>query len=169
MTPATFVVAVAAILLIGAGLAKLHSPAHTAGALAASGLTAGNGLVRGLAMIEVALGAAALVVGTRPALVAVAVAYVGFALFVAQARLRRLPVLSCGCFASPDLPPRWRHAGLNAAASAVTLAAGAPGPLLGATGREGFAQFLLAGTVTLLILVTARQGNELRAVARRHA
>jgi len=121
--------AAAAGLLAGAGAAKLARPTWTVGALRASGLPLGSATVRAFATGEVVVGAGALAFG-GPALAAlVAVSYLAFAVFVASALVRRLPVGTCGCFGRPDTPPHLVHVVLNTAAAAVAGAAAVGHPV----------------------------------------
>lgn len=108
----------AALLLVAAGVAKVHRPADTAIALRRAGLRVPDWLVRAGAGAEVAAGCWAFTSG-RLAAGAVAVSYLGFAGFVALALRRGSPVSSCGCFGRADSPPTVSHAVLNLAAAAV--------------------------------------------------
>ena len=82
-------------------------------------------LVRLLGVVEVTLGAAALVTGARPMLALAAAAYLAFAGFVAVALLSGSPLQSCGCFGQRDTPPSVVHLGVNVTAAAVLLVAAA--------------------------------------------
>jgi hypothetical protein len=87
--------AVAAIVLIVAGFAKLRSPVVAAQALDALGLGAKPSQVRACAIAEIALGGWAAVRPGAPVAAAIAVAYGMFAV-VAWLLARREE--SCGCF-----------------------------------------------------------------------
>ncbi len=124
----------AALLLVGAGVAKALSPADTARALVLAGwprsAARARVAVRLLAGAEAVVGAAALVhPGPVPA-VLVALSYAGFAGFVLWARHRGGPLATCGCFGRADTPATRLHAGLDAllgASAAVVAAAGPSG------------------------------------------
>jgi hypothetical protein len=105
-------------LLVAAGLAKAVRPDGTARALRQAGLPRTAKFVRVGAVVEVAIGAAALTTGGPvPALVAggplaallVSASYAGFALFVAVALRLGWALSSCGCFGEPDAPPTRIH------------------------------------------------------------
>lgn len=111
-----------ALLLGGAGAAKVRRPYDSAVALRAAGLPATPGRVRVAAAGEVAVAVAALAApGPVPAAL-VALSYLGFAAFVAVALRRRLPLASCGCFGRPDTPPSLTHVVVNVAAAAAAIA-----------------------------------------------
>ncbi|MCU4183200.1 hypothetical protein K6U06_02420 [Acidiferrimicrobium sp. IK] len=114
--------AAGSLLLAGAGVAKVRRPADSSIALRAAGLPATPGRVRAVAAAETAVGVAALVApGPVPALL-VALSFAGFAVFVAVALRRRLPLASCGCFGRPDTPPSWAHVVVNVVAAGSALA-----------------------------------------------
>lgn len=124
----------AAVVLAGAGAAKLARPDDTARALQIAGLPHHRRLVRAGAAAEVLLGVAAVAAPGRVTGGLVAAAYAGFSVFVAVALLRRWPLSSCGCFARPDTRPGYAHVALNAGAAAVAawwagVAPGRIGPL----------------------------------------
>lgn len=169
MSPSALVVAVAAFLLIVAGVSKVRDPAPTQGALRASGLPGSAWIVTGFGIAEIALAALVLTMGSQPALLAVGFVYGGFALFIVQARVRRLPIQSCGCFGTPDTAPTWLHAVGTAAMALVTMSVSsvAPGAALGASfDANGLTQLLLAVLVTYLLLVALVELPRVRAVMR---
>lgn len=116
----------AAALLALAAPGKLRRPTDTANALGQLGLPRSTALVRLLGVGEVALAAAVWLRPTALVLTALAVAYLGFAAFVAVALRSGTSLSSCGCFGRPDTPPTAVHlavvaaAGLAAGAAAVT-------------------------------------------------
>jgi hypothetical protein len=134
-------VGAAALLLLGAGAAKVAEPTRTAGALAALGWPATTMVVRAGAAAEAVLGAATLVIGGRVLSAAVAASYVGFTAFVIAALRSGVPVGTCGCFGRPDTPPRAHHAVVDAvlalAAAVATVVGAEPavdaGPVVAAT------------------------------------
>ncbi len=109
------------LLLAGAGISKVRRPSDSATALRAAGVPATAGRVRVMALLEVAVALAALVApGPIPALL-VAASYAGFAVFVAIALRRHLPLASCGCFGRPDTPPSWSHVVVDVVAAGAAL------------------------------------------------
>ena len=135
---AAAIVAVAAVLLIAAGLPKVTDPAPLAGALRAAGLPHSRPLVRGLALAEAASGLAALALPARAGGVIVGIWYAAFTVFVARALRRGDPIDSCGCFGRADTPPAVLHAvvtGLLALAGAAAAVSAAPAPWAMLAGR----------------------------------
>ena len=108
-------------LLVLSGGSKLRDPEPTRGALRVAGLPWSRGVVTSLAVGEIVVGASALALTTPLATAAVAVFYLGFALFVVVAILRQLPLQSCGCFGTSDTPPGWLHVAVNASAAATAV------------------------------------------------
>jgi len=111
-------------LLALAGGMKVVSPDLTSGALRAAGLPHGRLLVRGIGLIEVAIGVSGIVLGISLAAFAAAAFYAGFAWFVIHALRHRLPISSCGCFGAADTPPSINHVIVNIGAVLVLLFAG---------------------------------------------
>lgn len=120
-----------AALLIWSGIRKLADPDPTSGALRAAALPSSRLAVFGLAVVEIVVGAMALVATNPVAAWAVGLVYAGFAGFVGLAMGRRLPIASCGCFGRADTPPTWLHLVINLAAvgGAMAVATGG-GPSL---------------------------------------
>lgn len=153
---------IAALLLVGGGVAKVVDPVDTVGALRGAGVRASSPMVRIGAMAEVAVGCFALAVGSRTAAVLVGLSYLAFTVFVARAIVKELPIASCGCFGREDTPPSVVHLGVNlcavAAAAAVALDPGAgiadvvsEQPLAGAP----FALLVCVGTYAAFVALTA--------------
>jgi hypothetical protein len=93
--------AVAAVVLCLAGLAKLRSPSEALGALSEIGLSVPVALVRAFAIFEIGLaGWWAARPGAVPAAV-IACVYAGFACLALVFRRRRA---SCGCFGAHEAP-----------------------------------------------------------------
>ncbi len=111
---------VAALLVCVAGALKLRSPDRAAAALGM-----GRWGVRGLALGEVALGAACALAPTRPLAVALAIVYGLFSL-VAVALMRR--GVPCGCFGDDDLPVSLAHVIASELLGALALSAALAGP-----------------------------------------
>jgi hypothetical protein len=124
MLPAlTGPVLAAAGLLALAAPGKLLRPTLTANALRQLGLPGSSALVRLLGIGELGLAAAVWLAPSRPVLALLALAYAGFAGFVAVALRRGTPLSSCGCFSRADTPPTRVHLGVVLAAALVALAA----------------------------------------------
>jgi len=113
---------VACLLLLIAGIAKLHRPAGTAGALGGLGLPGGAVAARALGAVEVALGPAALLTGAAPLGLAVAALYAAFAVVVLVGR-RDARLADCGCFGVSSTPPSLLHAVVDAVLAAAAVAA----------------------------------------------
>lgn len=142
---------IAIALLAAAGITKVRDPRDTVGALARSGLVVPPVAVRGLAAFEVGLAAAALATGSRTGATLVGLSYVAFAVFVAQARVRHLPIGSCGCFGRLETPPTVGHLLVNLGCALAALGAAAAGP----TAWLGLGDLDPAAAVTVAALVVA--------------
>ena len=112
--------AVAAALLVVAGLAKLRSPQPTADALGWG--SSGPVAARAVGLVEIALGTAALIAPGPLLAFAVAAAYLGFAGQVMRSRARGAGA-RCGCFGAADVPAHRSHVVLNLACAAVASVA----------------------------------------------
>lgn len=147
MVPAlTGPVLVGAALLALAAPGKWRRPASTANALQALGLPSATAFVRALALGEVALATAVLLVPGRLVLTALGLAYLGFAGIVVAALRSGSPLSSCGCFGRPDTPPTRTHLVVVLALAVVALAAAA---------TTGAASVLEAGVALLLAAAVA--------------
>lgn len=111
---------VSALLLVSGGQ-KLSDPGPTAGALRAAGLPSARRWVYLLSASEIILGAGSIVFGGDPAGWGLAILYLGFAGFVLNARLRHLPLGSCGCFGRSDTPPTLIHLAVTSIAAVIGL------------------------------------------------
>lgn len=135
----TALFALASALLVYAGAVKLVSRRET-------------WTSRGLGLVEVVVGAVALVVGGRVLAALVAAMYAAFAVYVVVAMRRGAE--SCGCFgAEEDTPPSPRHVVIDGvmaggAALAAWTAASAPVDVAIDTPFSGvvYAVFLLTAT-----------------------
>jgi hypothetical protein len=78
-------------------------------------------VVRGFAVLEVALGVWALVAPGRYASLLVAAAYLVFTAFVGRVLTRGGVLGSCGCFGKPDTPATRTHLVLTALAALTAL------------------------------------------------
>lgn len=110
----------AAVLAAG-GVAKLVAPLAFAQTLRSLRIPGGTTLARLAGLAEVALGAAAILVGGRWLPLLVAAAYAVFAVIVVAAR--RAGAVSCGCFGTASAPPGPVHVAVNAASGMIALAA----------------------------------------------
>lgn len=109
----------AAGLLVVAGVGKIWRPRPTAQALYAAGLPGSETAVRGLGLLEILTGVAALM---RPApwnAVLLATLYLAFGGFVAFLLLARPAATSCGCSGARETTPSWLHVSMNLAAAVV--------------------------------------------------
>jgi hypothetical protein len=111
--------AIAAIVLCAAGVAKLRSPAT-----AASALSVPSGLIRAFSVYELALGAAALATGSRGLAALLAATYLGLAglTFVLARRSQ-----ACGCFGEGDVTASSVQSALSAVLGLVAISAAAGG------------------------------------------
>lgn len=140
MVPAlTGPVLLAAVLLALAAPGKWRRPDDTVRALRAAGWGGGQAIsrlaVHALAAGEVVLAAAVVLVPSRPVLLLLALAYLGFGGFVLIALRAGSPLASCGCFGRPDTPPTRVHlvvvlAAALAAAGAVVTGSASLGDVL---------------------------------------
>ena len=141
-----------AVLLAGAGAAKLWRPDDTARALRVAGLPAHRRLVRAGALVELAVGVAAVAAPGPMTGALVAAAYASFTAFVAVALVRGWPLSSCGCFGRADARPGYPHLVLDAAATATAVwwAVTAPdriGPVLAHSPWRGWPLLLVTAVV----------------------
>lgn len=116
----------AAGLLVLAGALKAVDPLPLVRATRSAGLRVSRHAVRAVAVLEVVIGLAALLDGSRASALAVAASYAVFTGFVLLARARGGVLASCGCFGKADLRPTRTHAVLTAGLAAAA-ATGAPG------------------------------------------
>jgi hypothetical protein len=114
--------AVAALVLVVAGVAKLRAPAPAAAALRELGLPAGRPLIRVFALFEIALGGWVLASPGGPAAAAVAGCYVVFAVLALLLARHRA---ACGCFGEAEFPASRLQALISAALAAACAAAAA--------------------------------------------
>lgn len=118
------------VVLVASGAAKLGDPSTIEGVLRSLGGDLPTGTGRVLAVVEMALGAAGLLlVGWpgRAVAVAVAVLYLGFAVVVAAAL--RAGLEDCGCIGVRPRRPSATHVAVDLASAAVAVAAAVAGPV----------------------------------------
>jgi hypothetical protein len=123
MSALTGPVAVVALVVAFAAVVKVLDPVTTTGALRAAGVPARDGLVRLGALTELVIAGAVLVTGGRVALLALAISYAGFTVFVAVALGRDRPLATCGCVGRADAPPSAVHVVLDGSAALVATVA----------------------------------------------
>lgn len=116
-----------ALLLLGAGAAKLRNPTQAAAMVpgvwrAAPGGGTGRFVLRVVAGGEVGVAVLVLTVGDRVAASLLAACYLGF-LAVAAGLLLRGQRGSCGCFGTAESPVGLGHLAVNAASLGVAVAA----------------------------------------------
>jgi hypothetical protein len=128
-TWAGIAIACAALLVI-VGVPKLWHPDGTVIALRAVGLTrTGARSARLLTIVEVAVGAGAVVVGARWADAAVSLLYLGFSGFLVLAL--RSSTATCGCTGRVDTPPTRTHLAMTVMFAAGSAAAAVTGSRTG--------------------------------------
>ena len=130
-----------ALLLALGGATKVWRPDNTVRALRTLRVPAGSVSVRVLALAEMALGLAVVVLGGPLPALLMAVSYLGFTGFVVLAMVRKAPLSSCGCFGTPDTPPTVTHILVTLAAAGVSAVAVARpvDPLLAGLGSQPLA------------------------------
>ena len=140
-------VAVAALVLVVAGIAKLRAPAPAVGALRQLGLPGGQPWVRVFASFEIALGGWALASPGGASAIAMACCY---AVFAAVAILLAGRRAACGCFGEADFPASRLQAFISALLAAACAAAAA-WPVHGVLDRP-------AGQALVLVIGIAASG-----------
>jgi len=140
----------AALLLVGAGAAKLRAPDQVAATLrrawrAVRRPGTSRALARASGAVEVVVGVAVIASGSRIAAALLGCCYLAF-LAIATRLLRGGQRTSCGCFGTADSPVGTGHVAVNAIAIGIAVAA-----LVRPPGRVGglFADNLLHGVVGL--------------------
>jgi hypothetical protein len=149
--------AVGALLLAGAGAAKVAKPRNTALAM---GLA--PSVIRAGAAAELMVGLGALVSAAPVTAILVGASYVGFAIYVGGSLLRHAPLSTCACFGEDDTPATALHVIVD-----LTLAGGAG---LAAAGRPealGFPAILVAGVTAYLCFLALTALPRTLAAARR--
>jgi hypothetical protein len=111
-------------LLAAAGTAKLARPRPTAQALLDVGWPASDAIARGIGVVEIVVGAVALLVGGVVPALALAAVYLAFSGFLGFVLSMHPDAGSCGCAGTKAVPPSRLHLAFNliAAASGVAYA-----------------------------------------------
>ena len=112
----------AAALLMVSGALKLVRPRASAQALLDAGLPSSLALARGLGSLEVAVAAWAILAPAAGGALALALAYLAFAGFVAYILKQHPDGASCGCAGTKAVPPSALHVTLDLAASLAGVA-----------------------------------------------
>ena len=112
--------AVAALVQVVAGVAKLRAPAPAVGALRELGLPGGRPVIRMFAASEIALGGWALAGPGAVAAIAVACCYALFSVLALLLASRRA---ACGCFGADDFPASRLQALISAVLATACVAA----------------------------------------------
>lgn len=150
------VVHAAAGLLVLAGAQKVLDPQPLVRATTSVGWRVPRQLVRAAAAAEVAVGLAALTVGSRWTSLAVAASYLLFTGFVVLALRREGVLASCGCFGKADTPPTVTHAVVTTGAALAALS-GTPGAVpLTATALVTTAAVGVTAYLTMAVLPLVR-------------
>ena len=123
MSTAGILVYIPALLLVISGTPKLINPSATRQALASLGLPSSPPAVRAIAVWEILVGAAVIIVGGWVAALLLTLTYAAFAAFIVAARLSPSRVSSCGCFGQEDSPPTTVHLVADLAGVAIGLVA----------------------------------------------
>lgn len=152
-------------LLAAAGAAKLARPRPTAQALLDVGWPASDGIARGVGMVEIAVGAGALLIGDVLPALALAGVYVAFAGFLGFVLWMHPDAGSCGCAGTKAVPPSRLHLVLNlmAATSGVAFATVAGPGVVTWIGDLGSAAFVVVPGLVLagwLVLVAVTEAPE---------
>lgn len=116
-----------ALLLGLAGFAKVRRPGPSSVMLRAAGVPAASLAARAVAIAEIAVLGAALVLPGRPGGVVVAVVFAGLSVGAAVGA-RRAGDQACGCFGDEGAPLGRRHVATNLAAALAAVAAALAGP-----------------------------------------
>lgn len=113
----------AALLLGGAGAAKVARPGSAERALRTAGLPAPGGSGRLLGLVEVTIAVGVLVIGGPVPAALLGLSYAGFAAFSHRLRARGGSGASCGCFGETRRPVTGVHLALNGVVAALAVAA----------------------------------------------
>ena len=146
--------AAAAVLLLWSGVAKLTRPAATDRMLAevlGHRWPARRTTARLVGVVEVAVGAAVLVTGSRASSAALAASYLVFTVVAVRLASGPRPA-SCGCFGRRDAPTGRTHVVVDAVACAAGVAGTVvpPGSWGGFAGQPGLVAAVGLGQVVLL-------------------
>lgn len=113
---------VISLVLIGSGAAKLTQPEPFAHFIAdATGRAVGAGVARAVAVAEIGVGLAGLVLAGRAVALLLTLLYVVFSIVVAAAMSSG--AATCGCFGAASTRPRVAHLVMNLLSAVVALGA----------------------------------------------
>ncbi len=148
--------AIFSALLVATGLVKLVKPSDTARAIRAMGLPVHNNAARLLGLAEITVGVSVLATHSPLAYIAQGVMYLAFLAWIIAAKLRSVPIASCGCLGTPDTPPYWGHIVVNVVALATSFGAGLETAVVagnpGATGPLSFVVSLLGAALAWIVI-----------------
>lgn len=126
MIPTVAPLAICALVIGAAGIAKLARPASTAQALREARLpglaSAGTPVAQTIGVAEIMLAVSALVWGNRLTTAGIVTAQLLFAAFALRLLVRRGAAASCGCFGASQAPVHGMHVALNVVLAAVAAA-----------------------------------------------
>jgi hypothetical protein len=142
----------AGVLLVAAGVPKIHDPMPLVRAVRQSGLPAGRFSIRLVALAETLIGFYALLAPGRVSGLLTALAYLVFTAFVARALARGGVLGSCGCFGKPDTPPTRTHLVVTGAIVAVAgaVALDPPASPWASVGATAVTNLALAAVIAFL-------------------
>lgn len=142
-------------VIIAAGVAKAMDPAPLGASVLALGVRAPRSLLRSFGLVEVMLGAAVLLDGSRPLMGALAFVYVVFALALVLVS-RRTDRASCGCFGARGASAGWVGVTANLLSAAVAFVA-----VISPSARAGeIAPALASVPIGVLLIVLHTTGAE---------
>ena len=152
-----FTAAMFSVLLVLTGIAKVVSPADTARAIRAIGLRVPDQTGRVLGLLEVSVGLGAILSGRAAVFLVQGVIYGAFLGWVIVAKVKSVPLESCGCLGTPDTPPYWGHIAVDVIAtiSSFGLALSGPFRLFDGPPSEvtvGLFLVILGGSLSWLII-----------------
>jgi hypothetical protein len=162
----------AAFLVDLGGAAKIRRPRAASEALASVHLPSRWWEVRLLGLVEISLGAWALLAPGTISALALAALYLGFAGFLTALIVGRVPAASCGCVGQNTGSPSFLHVGLDlvaagAAITAVTTNIPSLGAVLADQPLFGIPFLVAMGTATYAAVLSVGALSALRAEVKR--
>ena len=158
--------AIFSVVLILTGVMKVARPHEVSRALVALGFPRIPGAGTALGLVEVAVGALALL--WPPVWYAQAGLYLVFAVWVTLALRSETPIASCGCLGRDDTPPTPAHIVFNSLGVMVSLGAAVGGQSLPLeAGVAGLATIVVVGTGVFLAHILLTDAAILVGVRRR--
>jgi hypothetical protein len=151
--------AIFSLLLIITGAAKVARPQEVERALTTLGFPRIPGAGTLIGLLEIAVGAAALVF--PGALTLQAALYLAFAVWIALALRASVPMATCGCLGREDTPPTMTHLVLDVVAAAISLGAAMSAPLQLTADLAGLATVTVIAVGVFLCYVILTDGARL--------